>query len=139
VPRRERSLVERLLEPNVADPPSSQVNTARFADSVLRNLRNVLNTRQGETPIAPDYGLPDLSEVAHNFPESIAAMRKAIKATIEKFEPRLHRVMVRHIGTPENLLMIKFQIKAQLILEENRSSIMFSTQVDSSGFFKVER
>src|SRR5512145_2516088 len=96
----ERSLLERLRESEPESARTLQQNTNLLVQSVLSNLRRLLNSRHGITPIQDDYGIPDLCEVVHNFPEAIAEMRKAIKTAIDKYEPRLRRVSVKHVEAP---------------------------------------
>ena len=63
--------------------------------SVLEHLRNMCCTRRGSVRSRPDYGLPDISELVHSFPEAIGKIRDALLHTIETYEPRLKNVRVR--------------------------------------------
>lgn len=131
---RERSLLERLAEP---DPParrSAQEDLSRLVDSVLANLRRVLNSRHGITMIREDYGIPDLADVVHNLPEALGKMRAAIKTAIENYEPRLSHVRVKSLETPsDDLLVFRFQIMAQLVTSESGGSVRFETRIDPTG------
>ena len=69
---RERSLFERLRNPSGEGPRTIHENTSRLAESVLSNLRHLLNSRPGISPAMPDYGIPDLTEVVYNMPDSQA-------------------------------------------------------------------
>jgi type VI secretion system protein len=62
--------------------------------SVARALVRLFNTRQGTLAHRPDYGLPDLSSVYRNVPESISGLQQAIRAAVDAFEPRLRDVRV---------------------------------------------
>jgi type VI secretion system protein len=128
---RERSLLERLREPEGERDRSIHENTGRLVESVLANLRRLLNSRHGIASIAADYGIPDLSDVIHNFPEATGKLRLAIKTTIEKYEPRLRRVTVVSVETPDEPLLLRFEIKAELLSGERR--IQFETRIDPSG------
>lgn len=130
---RERSLLERIRSPEPEAARTIHENTGRMAESVMANLRRLLNSRQGISPIQSDYGIPDLCDVAHNFPEAIGGMRKAIKAAIEKYEPRLRRVTVKHVEAPNDVFALRFEITAELITEEERASVWIETRIDSSG------
>ena len=130
---RERSLLERLRQPEDERDRSIHENTGRLVESVLANLRRILNSRHGIAPIAADYGIPDLSDVIHNFPEATGRLRLAIKATVEKYEPRLRRVTVRSVETPDEPLVLRFEITAELVSEERGSTIWFETRIDPSG------
>jgi len=129
---RERSLLDRLQEPDQAGRTIHD-DTRLRADSVLANLRRLLNSRHGVTPIRNDYGIPDLTEVVHNFPEAIGQMRAAIRAAIEKYEPRLRRVNVRHVDAPDDPLALRFEITAVLVGADERASVWFETRIDPNG------
>ena len=62
----------------------------------------------------PEYGVMQLSELIHDFPEAIGIMQRAIKATLATHEPRLKNVQVRHIkeeGAPSGMAL-EFEISA---------------------------
>jgi type VI secretion system protein len=130
---RELSLLDRIRHPELEASRTIHQNTGRLAESVLANLRRLLNSRQGIAPIQADYGIPDLCDVAHNFPEAIGGMRKAIKAAVEKYEPRLRRVNVKHVEAPDDIFALRFEITAELITEGERASVWIETRIDSSG------
>jgi type VI secretion system protein len=62
--------------------------------SVAGSLTRLFRTRQGALAHRPDYGLPDLSSVYRDVPESIPDLRRSIRAAVEAFEPRLGDVRV---------------------------------------------
>jgi type VI secretion system protein len=57
-------------------------------------LTRIFNTRTGSIPHLKDYGLPDISEIYRKMPEGIEELKKAVKKTIEKYEPRLKNIRV---------------------------------------------
>jgi type VI secretion system protein len=130
---RERSLLERLRDPDAERTPTIHENTARMTDSVLANLERLLNSRHGITPIQTDYGIPDLSDLLHSFPEATAKMRSAIKAAIEKYEPRLRRVTVKQSGPTEEIFSLRLEITAELVTSDEKTSVWFETRIDPSG------
>ncbi len=130
---RERSLLERLRDPEPEVARTIHENTGRLADSVLGNLRRLLNSRHGVATTLPDYGIPDLCDVVHSFPEATGAMRKAIKTTIEKYEPRLRKVSVKPVEHPDDPLALHFEITAELVTEEEKASVWIETRIDGHG------
>jgi len=134
---RERSLLERFNEPEAESARTIRENTSRLAESVIANLRRLLNARHGIASTQADYGIPDLCDVIHNFPDAIAGMRKAIKTTIEKYEPRLKRVQVKHADSPDDPLALRFEITAELVTEEDKASVWIETRIDGSGAVEV--
>ena len=80
----ERTLLERLANP---EPPGARrlaLDVNRLKRSVLLHLQKMLNSRQGLSPAQPDYGIPDLNEFMFAYPDSISPMRQAIEQSIEK-------------------------------------------------------
>ena len=134
------SLLSRLEQ--LADPTSSGRSTYRDSDleaSVAQHLARLLNTRQGSCLTCPDYGLIEVSEVLYDFPDAIGIMQRALKNTIQTYEPRLKNVQVRHIKNEAGAEMtLQFEITAQLTLPDGRrQSLRFATNVDGSGNVKV--
>jgi type VI secretion system protein len=99
----------------------------------------MLNTRQGNAPVAPEYGIPDLVDLVHSFPDSIRLMEQAIRTTIERHEPRLANVRVRQSGSEEDIFSLHFEITGVLVESGKKNSVWFETTVDSSGEVKVRR
>lgn len=135
---RERSLLERLRDPESEGARTIHENTSRLADSVLANLRRLLNSRPGLASAQLDYGIPDLSDVAYAMPDSAGRMKASIKAAIEHFEPRLRRVSVRYVADPDNPLTLRFDVTAELVTAEERASIRFETRYDPTGRVSIK-
>jgi type VI secretion system protein len=130
----ERSLLERFRDPEPdLGSRTLRLNTKHLADSVLRNLRHVLNARHGVAMTRADYGIPDLCDIIHSFPDAVAGLRKAIKETVEKFEPRLRRVYVKHVESPDDPQALHYEITADLVTEEEKTSVHFETRIAGSG------
>ena len=135
------SLLSRIEQ--AADPTSSGRYTSRDGDtesSVTQHLARMLNTRQGSCLTCPDYGLIEVSEVLYDFPDAIGIVQRALKNTIQTYEPRLKNVQVRHLKSEQGSEMtLSFEITAQLQLPDGRrQSLRFSTAVDGSGNVKVQ-
>ncbi len=107
---------------------------------MTQHLARLLNTRQGSCLTCPDYGLIEVSEVLYDFPDAIGIMQRALKNTIQTYEPRLKNVQVRHLKNEIGAEMVlQFEITAQLHLPDGRrQSLRFSTAVDGSGNVKVQ-
>ncbi len=130
---RERTLLERIAEPDRDADRTIHENTHKLVESVMTNVRNVLNSRHGIAQIQEDYGIPDLADVVHSFPEAMAMMRAAIRAAIEKYEPRLQHVQIDIVEAPDDPLALHFEITAQLVTSEEQDRVWFQTRIDSTG------
>lgn len=131
------SLLKR-LEQN-ADPTASGRSVYRGADletAVTEHLQKMLNTRAGATLTAPDYGMIEISEMLHEFPDALGVVQRAIKNAITKYEPRLKNVQVRLVQPEEdeNQLFVYFEVTAQLVHPNGeRQPVRFSTMIDDSS------
>jgi type VI secretion system protein len=125
-----RGIMQRLAAP---DPMRVRVDDI---DSIVEHLRGLLNTRQGESVTVPDFGVIDFTDLVHNFPEAIQVLQRSIRATILQYEPRLKSVVVQHVRD-EEVLVLKFQITAQLASKSARGAVRFETQLRAGGQMNV--
>jgi type VI secretion system protein len=120
---------------------ASSVNDARPVnelESIVEHLRALLNTRQGESPSVPDFGVVDFTDLVHNFPEAIQTLQRCIRTTVLQYEPRLKNVVVQHVRDDE-VLVLKFQITAQLQNKGGKSggAVRFETHLRAGGLVSV--
>lgn len=135
----DRSLMERLRDPRAGAERTTREDTEALADSVLAHLRRMLNTRQGIASTVPDYGIPDLTDLVHNFPEALSIVQRSIRASIEQYEPRLRNVTVSHRADEDDPFHLRFDIRGQLVTERERMPVAFSTTLDASGRADIRR
>ena len=110
--------------------------------SILKNLKNTLNTRRGSVQIADNYGMPDLTNLPHNNTrDSVTEIEKLIKNTIESYEPRLKNVKVNYKIDPDDNTSLKFNLSAETVepTQDNKNSVIFETIIVSSGIIKFDR
>ena len=135
------SLLTRIA--HAADPHSTERHTWRDHDlesAVRANVTRILNTRQGSSLTCPDYGIIELSEIVHDFPDAIGLMQRAIKSTLAAYEPRLKNVQVRHIKSEDAWSMhLSFEIAGQLVFPNGRREpLRFMANLDSSTNVHLE-
>lgn len=110
-------------------------------ESVLRDLRRLLNTRNGWRPVeagdtllrqsVANYGVPDFSGFSLGSEEAREALRRTVEETVRNFEPRLSRVRVRRMPDDiETSRRLRLQIEAELLAEPRPVRIVFDTQVE---------
>lgn len=135
---REYRLLDRIRV--MAKNPSRRVteDPQQMIRSVQEHLQRILNTRQGNVLIADDYGVPDFTELMSGYPESQRVIERAIRNTIERFEPRLQSVRVTLLGGEKDNLTLSFQISARLMLKDGRDAVTFDSVLDSGGRFTVK-
>ncbi len=93
----------------------------------------MLNSWHGQTPTMEDYGIPTLSELTHSFPESNAILQRAIRQSIEKYEPRLKRVRVAISQIDEDPMNVHFDISGDLVTSDEQAAVRLETRIDSDG------
>ncbi|WP_437661662.1 type VI secretion system baseplate subunit TssE [Sorangium sp. So ce1182] len=130
------SLLTRIT--HAADPHSTERRTYRDHDlesAILTHLGHMLNTRQGSSLTCPDYGLMEVSEVLHEFPEAIGLVQRSLKNCIQAYEPRLKNVQVRHMrGDSVQSMILEFEITAQIQFPDGRrQALRLGAAVDQSG------
>ena len=133
----ERGLLERLRNPEPESVRTTRENPRLLTESVLEHLRSLLNSRQGIAPACMDYGMPDLCDLVYSFPQAGGDLRKAIKSGIEKFEPRLRRVVVTQ-SESEEPLTLRYEIRGEIVTEEGKTPIWIQTQIDEFGNIEVK-
>jgi type VI secretion system protein len=113
-------------------------NQRRCIDSVLSHLQRILNTRQGNVPIAADYGVPDFLDFLQTYPDSVHEIERNIRNAIDKYEPRLTGASVTYVQDEDDTLTLRFQIIACLTMEGGRK-VFFETVVDSDGRIHIHK
>jgi type VI secretion system protein len=103
----------------------------------LGNLRAILNTRVGDSPAADEFGIVDLCDLVHNFPDAAQVMQRSIRNAIAKYEPRLRSVRVR-LAPSEDPLTLVFEVSARLARDRRRGLVRVRTEVSPSGQVRVE-
>jgi type VI secretion system protein len=132
----ERGLFDRLRAPDRGAQRSVQHRTEQVYDSILRHLQRLLNTRQGDSAAAPEYGIPALTDV--DYASRAEEMRREIERAIRAYEPRLEGVRVRYVDPdPLDPLRIRFEIDGRLATGEEQVGVRFSTVVDAGGAWRV--
>jgi type VI secretion system protein len=134
---REDRLLERIRTRERESGRRATEDPEKMISSVLKHLQKILNTRQGDVPIAEDYGVPDITSFRHTVPFSLREIEKSIRRTIEKYEPRLKGVRVKFMPQEKDRLTVSFQIHARLVLEGQKEPVMFRSQIDSYGKIKM--
>lgn len=135
----EKSLLERIDNPDLSGARSLEIDAGKISESVINHLRNMFNVRKGSVMTLDEYGMPDFNDIVADFPNAIKVIRSVIRDLIRKFEPRLKQVSVSHVADETKPLDLYFQIKAELHLEGEKVPIMFETIVGDGGSVRVRR
>ena len=133
----EERLTERLRFSNRGLYRREVQDPKRMVDSVIRHLERILNTRRGSAQIADDFGIPDFTDFKSSYPDSHRELERAIRHTIQKYEPRLKAVRVRFMVSEDELLSVSFQIVARLILDDQKELVVLDSVLDADGKIQI--
>lgn len=134
----QRTLLERIRDPEPEGQRQLRVSTRVVFDSILNNLQKMLNTTHGNCLTDEHYGLPHMTSVRSAMPHSVAGFEAAIRVSIEKNEPRLRNVRVRHTPMVDSGMELRFEISALMVDEDGRQAVRFETYADSDGRLVVK-
>lgn len=123
-----RGLLSRIGEPTLG--PVSE------AQAVLAHLRVLLNTRQGDAPSVPLYGVIDFNDIVHGIPTNVPQIVDSIRNTIVEHEPRLTNVKVCHVPD-DGPVVLRFEISAELSHGRSSRTLRFNTTVQPGGRIDV--
>lgn len=88
-------------------------------NSILSNLKNILNTRKGYGSILRDFGIRDMNEYISRDHIALVVIEE-VKANIKKYEPRVELVSMTRVDD-KNPLRLSFQIECRL--QDTRQSL----------------
>ena len=135
---RERSILERLARPSTKGQRTLTEDTREITRSVLRNLQHILNSRLGDAPAQPDLGMPSPSEITQASPDAINLVMRNLRACIEKYEPRLSGIDIAHVEAGDEILTLRFQVTARLVVSRDGATISFDTVVNPGGHIRLQ-
>lgn len=127
-----------------ADPTNVERHTWKANDvatDVMEHIKQLLSTRQGSSLTAPDYGVPDVTELLHEMSEAIGVTQRAVKHSLQTYEPRLKNVQVRHVRNEnsEGQPAMVFEITGHIVLGDGRKqALRIGTTVDEHGIVNLE-
>jgi type VI secretion system protein len=130
------TLLSRIGRPELAQPQYA-TSDRELRDSILTNLLHMCGTRLGTMLTCPDYGIADVSEMVHAFPEAVTMMSQTLRHTIMTYEPRLQGIQIIHIPNEGADLTLRFEIRAVVATEGKKRAVQFETVLDASRRFTI--
>jgi type VI secretion system protein len=106
----------------------------KLRNSIVENLKMVLQTRRGSVKHLPDFGIPDIRQIYFN-EGTIESVPDRIRETILKYEPRLEDVRVKKKEFDEKNMRMTLEISAQ-IKQMPGKEVLF-TEFSTTGWTKV--
>lgn len=134
-----RRLLERIREMARPQAERRPPDPESLQQSILRHLTRILNTRQGSTVIASDYGVPDFSALTTNpNAANLARIEEILCDVVTRYEPRLNNVGVRFVQDPDAPFRMGFSLTAD-IAGLDGAQIAFQTVLTPSGRINIQR
>jgi type VI secretion system protein len=136
---RDLTLLERVYAMEKGGASLGTNHTERLYRSLIRHLRAMLNTRRGSVPIAPDYGIADMTDMGSKFTEeSVDDLKADLEHLVELYEPRLHDVRAKYTPMPDMPLAAVFSLEASVRTENGLMPLHFRTILDAVGTVRLQ-
>jgi type VI secretion system protein len=133
------TLLERVYAMEKGDARFGTHSTERLYRSLIRHLRAMLNTRRGSVPIAPDYGIADMTDLGSKFTEeSVDDLKADLERLVTHFEPRLHDVKAHYTPKADMPLAAVFSLEASIRTENGSVPLRFQTILDAAGTVQLK-
>ncbi|MBN6082580.1 type VI secretion system baseplate subunit TssE [Aggregatibacter actinomycetemcomitans] len=106
--------------------------------SVKKNIELVLNSKEGCTLCAPDFGLKDFNDATATTRSLSQTIISDIRSSLECYEPRVRITRIEYIPDVYDILQLNFRITCVLLLKQKNELTELNIILDSSNKkFKV--
>jgi type VI secretion system protein len=107
----------------------------KMRHSIVENLTMVLRSRRGSISHLPDFGLPDIMQAYIDSGYSFDTLKKDIRNTILKYEPRIANV---RIETPQfDKDNMNIYLKIVVTIQDYSNKEILLTEFSTTGWTKV--
>jgi len=143
----QQSVIDRLVDDdptNTSERPMTRAESVRaLKEALRRDLEALLNTRR-TAQTAPDgleevaqsvyhFGLPDISSMSRDSPETQARLTRLVEEAVALFEPRLTGVKVAAVSDDRvRVGELRFVIEGTLQLDPVPERISFDTVLEAT-------
>jgi type VI secretion system protein len=132
-------LLERIQALEDPDRNEQQSPAMQQVNSIISHLSRLLNTRQGSVAIAPDYGVPDMTNIpGDSILDTRERIERVIGDVVRKYEPRLKNIRLIMQSDENEKFTLKFRLEANLA-EKDDVPVVFETVVSTEGRITVSQ
>ncbi len=136
-------LLERLVRQSALDKNDRRSAEELGKNSIVSFLTKLLNTRQGSVPIDPDYGMPDMSNIAGSFASgSISDIQRDILRQISVYEKRFLQPRITPLSEERYVITLKFQLSGFIEVGSNPGTslkeLSMFLRINSAGQVRLE-
>jgi len=107
----------------------------KIRKSIIENLTMVLRTRQGSLAHLPDFGLPDIMQVYIDSGYTFDPLKKQIRDTILKYEPRIASIRLENPQFDKPNMRLFLKIMATI--KDFAHTEILLTEFSTTGWTKV--
>jgi len=107
----------------------------KLRKSIVENLMIILSTRQGSVSHLPDFGMPDIMQTFINAGYTYEPLKKQIRETILKYEPRIANVRTEEPQFDKNDM--RLFLKIVLTIKDFSETEILLTEFSTTGWTKV--
>ncbi|MAK55328.1 MAG: type VI secretion system baseplate subunit TssE [Pusillimonas sp.] len=110
----------------------------QLRDSIVVHLRKLLNTRAGSVPIDPNYGMPDMSNIAGSFAMGTTeSLSESIIRQVARYEKRLLQPKITVEEETREVITLRFELSGQVASAQDGDDVLqpfaMIVRVNSSG------
>ncbi|MDR3203626.1 MAG: type VI secretion system baseplate subunit TssE [Deltaproteobacteria bacterium] len=122
-------------------PNYIETNTGEaLADSLQKHLALILNTHQGSSASAPDFGMPDFVNLSEQSDlDSLRELSKILTQVISKYEPRLKNSLVIYSESNLETGVLEFSLTGYVEINEEKRNLFFSANINPDGKIDVRK
>ncbi|MDR1039580.1 MAG: type VI secretion system baseplate subunit TssE [Deltaproteobacteria bacterium] len=109
-------------------------------ESLEKYLSLILNTRQGSSMSAPDFGMPDfVSLMGRGDLDGIRELSRVLTEVVHEYEPRISEAEVVYSPGREESGVLEFSLSGSIEIENQKQSIFFQTSINPDGAVNVKK
>ena len=134
-----KRLLERFADLEAGRSRTSPDILGDLTASVGAHLARLLNTRQGSVPQAPDYGAPDMGDLAQIFGgKALQEIEDVLSLVVARYEPRLTNVRVVYVQDKTQPLRATFSLSASLRAGDDLVPVVYETLIAPDGHIEIQ-
>ena len=111
---------------------------ALLRNSIMENIKLIMQSRRGGVPHLPSFGLPDFKRIYLEHGIEIPVRHRIcelIKETIKDFEPRIEDLEI--VPTDFNVENLRLTVEIEVTLHGGSGKEVFITEFSSEGLLRV--
>ncbi|WGE70118.1 type VI secretion system baseplate subunit TssE [Actinobacillus equuli subsp. haemolyticus] len=101
--------------------------------SIKKNIELVLNSKEGCTLCAPDFGLKDFNDATATTRSLSQTIISDIRVSLELYEPRVRITRIEYIPDAYDVLQLNFRITCVVLLKQKNELTELNIILDSSN------